>query len=96
MNGDKSQRFADVYNPALGEVIARVPLAGEDDIVEPLAEGELEVNLYQARIPDDDLAALRHIEERLLERLRAGQSTSHAQMTAESVIVDGEAEDLRS
>lgn len=27
-----SQRFADVYNPALGEVIARVPLAGEDDI----------------------------------------------------------------
>jgi len=27
-----SQRFADVFNPALGEVIARVPLAGEDEI----------------------------------------------------------------
>nr|MBP7582224.1 CoA-acylating methylmalonate-semialdehyde dehydrogenase [Vogesella sp.] len=30
-NGQGS-RFADVYNPALGEVIARVPLASDDDI----------------------------------------------------------------
>ncbi|WP_147695199.1 CoA-acylating methylmalonate-semialdehyde dehydrogenase [Vogesella mureinivorans] len=32
LHAGQGSRFADVYNPALGEVIARVPLANDDDI----------------------------------------------------------------
>ncbi len=32
LHAGQGSRFADVYNPALGEVIARVPLASDDDI----------------------------------------------------------------
>jgi malonate-semialdehyde dehydrogenase (acetylating)/methylmalonate-semialdehyde dehydrogenase len=32
LHAGQGSRFADVYNPALGEIIARVPLANDDDI----------------------------------------------------------------
>ena len=37
LHAGQGSRFADVYNPALGEVIARVPLANDDDIYAAVA-----------------------------------------------------------